>query len=193
MGEPARTRATYDDVKAAPPHRIAELVDGVLYTHARPAGPHALVSSVLGEELGPPFRRGRGGPGGWIFIDEPELHLGEDVLVPDMAGWRRERLPRVEDVPFFTLAPDWVCEVLSPSTASRDKGQKLPLYAASGVMHAWLIDPVARTLDVLRRAGEHWIFVATHAEQARIRAEPFDAVEIELGALWADLAPVKGG
>jgi Uma2 family endonuclease len=189
MGDPARRRATYEDVLAAPADRIAEVIDGVLYTQPRPAGAHTVVASALGDELGPPFRRGRGGPGGWILLDEPELHLGEHVVVPDMAGWRRERMPHVENVPFFTLAPDWVCEVLSASTASRDKGLKLPIYAESGVAHVWLVDPVARTLDALRREGTRWVFVATYANDVRVRIEPFDAVEVELGALWADLAP----
>jgi Uma2 family endonuclease len=189
MADAARKRATYEDVLAAPPNSVAELIDGVLQIQPRPAGAHGVVATALGEELGPAFRRGRGGPGGWIFIDEPELHLGPNVLVPDLAGWRRERLPSVENVPFFTLPPDCVCEVLSPSTARYDKGQKLPIYAAHGVANAWLVDPMARTLDVLRREGALWTLVATHADDARIRAEPFDAVEIELGALWADLAP----
>jgi Uma2 family endonuclease len=189
MADAARKRATYEDVLAAPPNSVAELIDGVLQIQPRPAGAHGVVATALGEELGPAFRRGRGGPGGWIFIDEPELHLGPNVLVPDLAGWRRERMPSVENVPFFTLPPDWVCEVLSPSTARYDKGQKLPIYAAHGVANAWLVDPMARTLDGLRREGTLWTLVATHADDARIRAEPFDAVEIELGALWADLAP----
>jgi Uma2 family endonuclease len=189
MSGPAFKRATYEDVLAAPPNCVAELVDGVLHSQPRPAGAQGLVATVLGEELGPPFRRGRGGPGGWIFVDEPELHLGQDVLVPDLAGWRRARMPSIENAPFFALAPDWVCEVLSPSTARFDKGQKLPVYAAHEVAHAWLVDPIARALDVYRRAGAFWVLVGSYADDARIRAEPLDAVEIELGALWADLAP----
>ena len=180
-------RATYEDVLATPPNRIAKIIDGVLHTQPRPAGAHAVVATALNEELGPPFRRGRGGPGGWIFLFEPELHLGEHVLVPDLAAWRRERMSRVQDVPYFTLSPNWVCEVLSPSTAKRDKGQKLPIYAKYEIEHAWLIEPSARTLDVLRLEGTRWILVATHADDARVHAEPFDAVDLELGALWADL------
>jgi Uma2 family endonuclease len=187
MADAAHKRATYDDVLAAPAGCIAELISGVLHTQPRPAGAHAAVASALGDELGPPFRRGRGGPGGWILLYEPELHLAEHVLVPDMAGWRRERMPGVRDVPYFTLPPDWVCEVLSPSTAKRDKGEKLPIYAAHGVGHAWLIDPAARTVEVWRLVTARWTFVGAYADDAKLRVEPFDAVEIDLGALWADL------
>jgi Uma2 family endonuclease len=187
VADPAVKRATYEDVLAAPPHRIAELIHGVLRTQPRPAGPHARAASALGEELGPPFNRGRGGPGGWILLFEPELHLGEHVLVPDFAGWRRERMPSIKDAPFFTLAPDWVCEVLSRATSKVDRGEKLPIYAEHRVPHAWLVDPLARTLEVLRLENTRWSIIATHAEGARIRAEPFDAVEFDLGALWADV------
>src|SRR5262245_26554666 len=117
MGDPARRRATYEDVIAAPPHKVAEVIDGELHLQPRPGGPHAAAATALGEELGPPFKRGRGGPGGWILLFEPELHLGEDILVPDLAGWRRERMPIITtEVPYFTLSPDWICEVLSPGT-----------------------------------------------------------------------------
>lgn len=189
MAAPLPRRATYDDVLAAPRHRVAEIVGGELRVTPRPAGPHALVASVLGEELGPPFRRGRGGPGGWILLDEPELHLGEDVLVPDLAGWRRERMPAVPDVAYFDLAPDWICEVLSPSTEKVDRASKLGIYAWAEVGHAWLVNPATRTLEVMRRAGPSWLTVGVHADSARIRAEPFDAIELDLGMLWTDLAP----
>jgi Uma2 family endonuclease len=180
-------RATYADVLAAPPHVIAEVIDGVLYTQPRPATPHTLASSALGEELGPPFRRGRGGPGGWLLLDEPELHLGAepDIVVPDLAGWRRERMPELPDAPYLTLAPDWACEVLSPRTQALDRTRKLPLYAREGVTHVWLIDPLAQTLEVYRLDGDTYRLVATHAGTATVRAEPFDAVELELAALWA--------
>jgi len=191
MANPARRRATYEDVLAAPAHLVAELVHGVLHTHPRPASPHAAAASALGEELGPPFKRGRGGPGGWILLDEPEVHLGEHVLVPDLAGWRRERMPAIADAPYFTLAPDWVCEVLSASTAKIDKTEKLPVYAEHRVAHAWLVDPILRTLEVLRLQGGQWSILATYCDDARVRAQPFDAIELELGVLWADVA-LKG-
>jgi Uma2 family endonuclease len=187
MAEPVRDRATYEDVVRAPETVVAELIHGVLHTHPRPASPHAAAASALGEELGPPFKRGRGGPGGWILLNEPELHLGEHILVPDLAGWRRERMPTIRQSPYFTLAPDWVCEVLSESTAKTDRSQKLPIYAEYCVAFAWLVDPILRTLEVLRLDGGRWSILAIHGDDARIRAEPFDAIELDLALLWADV------
>jgi len=184
VARPARSRATYDDLLAVPSNQVAELIDGLLHTHPRPAARHTNAASVLGEELGPPFRRGRGGPGGWVILDEPELHLGADILVPDLAGWRRARMPEIPDVPFFTLPPDWVCEVLSPSTEAIDRSEKLPIYARQGVAHAWLVDPIAKTLEVLRLDGNAHRVIATWRESARVRAEPFDAIELDLSLLW---------
>lgn len=188
MADPAKRSATYEDVLNAPEHMVAEIIDGELYLQPRPAKPHAVAASALGEELGPPFKRGRGGPGGWIILYEPEVHLGGDVLVPDLAGWRRERMPFMTTAEaYFTLAPDWVCEVLSPSTAVKDRAKKLPIYAREGVRHVWLVDPLQRTLDVLRLQDRNWLIVAVHEGNARVRAEPFDAIELELGVLWADV------
>jgi len=188
MAAPAKRRATYQDVIEAPEHMIAELIDGELLLHPRPALPHAAASSALGEELGPPFKRGRGGPGGWIIVDEPELHFEDNVLVPDLAGWRRERMPLIPtDKPYLELMPDWVCEVASPGTGKIDRRHKLPLYARAEVSHVWLVDPLQRTLEVLRRHGPQWLIVGTWADDERVRAEPFDAIELELGILWADV------
>jgi len=189
MADPVRRKATYEDVLAAPKHLIAEIIDGDLSLQPRPAGRHAAVASALGEELGPPFKRGRGGPGGWLILDEPELHLSSDILVPDLAGWRRERLPRVGDEAYFELRPDWVCEVLSPSTEKQDRTAKLSIYAREDVPNAWLVNPVQRTLEVLRLTSEGWLTLAVHHDDQRVRAEPFDAVELDLGVLWADLKP----
>jgi Uma2 family endonuclease len=181
----ARRRATYEDVLAAPAHVVAEVLFGVLYTHPRPAARHARAASRLGAELDGPFDRGRGGPGGWVLVDEPELHLGEDIVVPDLAGWRRARMPAFPyDAAYFTLAPDWICEVLSPSTSKIDRGDKLDIYAREGVGHAWLLDPLDKTLEVLRLAEGRWTRVGFHKDDARVRAEPFDAVELALGELW---------
>lgn len=171
----------------APRHVVAEVLDGELHLQPRPAKPHAAAATALGEELGPPFKRGRGGPGGWILLDEPELHLGEDILVPDLGGWRRARMPMLDDEAYFTLAPDWVCEVLSPGTAKIDRAEKVPIYAREGVGHVWLLDPLSRTLEVLRREGSQWLIVAVHRDDARVRAEPFDAIELDLAVLWADV------
>jgi Uma2 family endonuclease len=176
--------ATYADIEALPEGLTGQIVGGELFVSPRPANAHAQAAATLGMDLGSPFQRGRGGPGGWWIIDEPELHLAADVLVPDLAGWRRERLPTVPDSPYFTLAPDWICEVLSPSTARLDRVRKLPTYAAAGVRHAWIVDPSARTLEVFRLEGPHYALVAAYEGEQAIRAEPFDAVELELGALW---------
>lgn len=183
-------RATYEDVLAAPPEKVAEVIDGVLHLFPRPAKPHAAASAALGEELGPPFKRGRGGPGGWILLDEPELHLVDDILVPDLGGWRRERMPvMTTEVPYFDLAPDWVCEVLSDSTRKLDRTKKIPIYARSGVSHVWLVDPFARTLELLRLdpPREKYVIIDAWADDARVHAEPFDAIELDLSVLWADV------
>jgi len=184
----ARKEATYDELCGVPDHLMAQIVDGVLYTNPRPAKGHSNVASVLGEELGPPFRRARGGPGGWILLDEPELHLAPDILVPDLAGWRRERMPPMGATEaYFDLAPDWICEVLSPSTSALDRKRKLPIYARERVGHAWIIDPLACTLEVLRREGAQWLLLATYADADKVRAEPFDAFKLDLSFLWADV------
>ncbi len=193
MGDPAKRRATYDDVLAAPEHVIAEVVHGVLHTQPRPAVLHARASTRLGAELGGPFDRGRGGPGGWIILDEPELHLGDDILVPDLGGWRRTRMARLPlEAAFIAMAPDWICEVLSPGTQAFDRADKMDVYAREGVRHAWLVDPLARLLEVWRlehaEPGQpgQWLRAGTWTGEALVRAEPFDAVEIELAALWAE-------
>jgi Uma2 family endonuclease len=182
----AMKRATYEDVLNAPENKVAEILDGELVLSPRPALRHARASSRLGGHLDGPFDRGRGGPGGWLVLDEPELHLGEHVLVPDLAGWRRERLPSVPDAPWIDLAPDWVCEVLSPSTARIDRGRKLRIYAEAAVSHLWLLDPLEQTLEVLRLRDGAWTIVDVLTGKATVRAVPFDAIELELGELWPD-------
>jgi hypothetical protein len=178
--------ATYDDLAKLPPHLVAEIVGGELHASARPALPHAQVGAVLGGWLVPAFHQGRDGPGGWIILYEPELHLGEpvDVVVPDWAGWRRTRMPGVPPEPFTTLAPDWVCEILSPSTASFDRARKLAVYARAGVGHAWLIDPGVRTVEVLRLERGRWTILETAAGEDALRAEPFADIEIPLARIW---------
>jgi Uma2 family endonuclease len=185
VARPVQRRATYEDLLAVPEHLVAEIIAGELVTQPRPAFRHARASSRLGDLLGGPFDRGSGGPGGWIILDEPELHLHADVLVPDLAGWRRERMPELPDTAASELAPDWLCEVLSPSTSAMDRIDKLPIYAREGVLHVWLIDPLQRTLEVFRLDGATYRLVATHRDDVVVHAEPFDAVGLELGALWA--------
>ena len=177
--------ATLDDLAALPSNVVGEIIAGVLHTRRRPASPHAAAASALGEELGPPFKRGRGGPGGWVILDEPELHLGEDVLVPDLAGWRRERMRQMPHAAAFDLAPDWVCEVLSPSTLSIDRVGKVPIYAREGVGHVWLVDPLSQLLEVLRLDGATYRFIASYSAAATVRAEPFAAIALDLSILWA--------
>jgi len=178
--------ATYEDLMKVPDIMVAEIVDGELHASPRPALRHARAGSILGGRLTPPFDEGRGGPGGWWILFEPELHLGRHVLVPDLAGWRRTRLPVFPDEAYATLVPDWICEIVSPSTASLDRSKKLAIYARESVRHAWLIDPIAGTLEVLRLDGGRWTILATHSGSEVVRAEPFQEVELELQALWAD-------
>ncbi len=184
MSRPLKTGATYADLCAVPENYVAEILGGELYANPRPASRHSLAASALGAKLSSPFHFGENGPGGWWLLDEPELHFDADVLVPDIAGWRRERMPAVPAAAYLTLAPDWLCEVLSPSTESIDRGKKLAIYAREGVRHVWLVNPLLQTLEVLRLQSERWSLVAVHEGDNPVRAEPFDAVELPLGALW---------
>jgi Uma2 family endonuclease len=182
---PSRRPATYEDLLAAPPDKVAELIGGELHLQPRPAAPHALASSRLGMLLGAPFDLGTGGPGGWVLLDEPELHLGAEVLVPDMAGWRVDSGIQGElQAAYFSVPPAWVLEVLSPSTQRVDRILKLPRYHAAGVRHVWLVDPVGRSVEVFRREEVGWLLVATADGVQEVRLEPFDAVGLALGKLW---------
>jgi Uma2 family endonuclease len=184
MAEPAKKPATYADVLAAPPDVVAEIIDGVLETHPRPSPRHGLASSALGVRLGDAYQFGSGGPGGWIFIDEPELHLGPNIIVPDIAGWQRERLSRLPDVAYIDIVPDWVCEVLSASTEKRDRGAKRRIYAENGVRHYWLLDPRFQLLEVFALTEGHWLLLGTWGSDDVVRAAPFDAISISLADLW---------
>jgi len=186
------TPSVEEAFQAAPPEMVAEILDGELFLSPRSARPHANVASNLGGILLPAFKFGRGGPGGWVILDEPELHLGHrpDKLVPDIAGWRRERLPQAvggEDAPaHYDLAPDWACEVLSERTRSRDKGQKMRIYAREGVRHLWHVDPLKGMLEVFRLTEGQWQLVHTFTGKERVHAEPFEALELELELVWAE-------
>ena len=187
-------RATYEDVLHAPENKVAEILDGELFLSPRPAPPHAQASFRLGVAIGGSFDGASGssrGPGGWRILVEPELHVGDQVLVPDLAGWRLDRLPALPEQAYFSLAPDWVCEVLSPSTERFDRSRKLRIYAEAGVAHAWLVKPTDRTLEVLRLREGAWSIVGVWEDAAVVRAEPFEAVELELGRLWVDQAPAS--
>lgn len=176
--------ATYADLRRVPDHLVAEILAGDLFATPRPGLRHAYAASVLGIEIGGPFGRGRGGPGGWWILDEPELHLHDDVVVPDLAGWRRHRLPALPDEPALSLPPDWACEVISRSTETIDRGRKLAIYLRERVGHVWLINPESETLEVFASAGDRWTLLATFAGAAIVRAEPFDTVDLDLSALW---------
>ncbi|WP_437987575.1 Uma2 family endonuclease [Sorangium sp. So ce117] len=177
--------------QAVPDEMVAEILDGELYTFPRPARPHTRTASLLGSSLTGPFDRGRGGPGGWVILDEPELHLGPrpDKVVPDLAGWRRERMPDPlgpEDAPaHYDVAPDWVCEVISPRTERVDRGKKMRIYRRERVRHAWLINPVAQTLEVYRIDDGRWSLLDTYEGDEIVRPEPFDALDLPLADLWA--------
>jgi Uma2 family endonuclease len=179
-----RRRATYEDVLNAPEHKVAEIIDGVLYLSPRPAVEHGIATTELVTDLNTTLRKARGGPEGWWFVVEPELHFGEDVLVPDIAGWRQSRMPNAPTGPFSTLAPDWLCETLSPSTAKLDRTKKLRVYARERVQYVWLVDPGRKTLEALRLHGSSWVTQATYRAHDRVREEPFDSVEIDLAVLW---------
>jgi Uma2 family endonuclease len=164
---PLGRRATYDDLLEIPDHVVSEILDGELFTSPRPAPRHAHAQMNLSSALHGPFDRGRGGPGGWRILTEPELHVGQDVVVPDVAGWLRERMPRLPETDYFSTAPDWVCEVLSPSTTTFDRTRKLPIYARERVAHCWLVDPIARTLEILRLESGRWSFSPRTLEPKR--------------------------
>jgi len=167
---------------------IGEILHGQLITQPRPAPRHALVSSMVGGELINPYHQGRGGPGGWWILFEPELHLGRDVLVPDLAGWRRERLPVFPEEAYFTLAPDWVCEVLSPGTARTDRVVKMPIYAEQGIGWLWLVDPDQRTLEVFRLHDGHWLMENAWQQDDAVNAPPFAEHRFSLADLWVPAA-----
>lgn len=182
-------QATYDDIINAPENMVAEIVDGELYTSPRPASPHAVAGSVIGGDLLGSFHwppGGPKGPGGWWILYESELHFARNVLVPDLAGWRRERMPAVPNTPAFTLAPDWVCEVVSPHTARLDRVRKMPVYATEGVAYLWLVDPLMKTLEVYRLENQRWVVASTHAGSDPCRAEPFEAVELDMTRWWIE-------
>lgn len=186
MGLPATRQASYQDVLNAPPHLIAEIIDGELQLQPRPSASHADAATGIVSVLAPLRRRGGDAPGGWQILFEPELHLAEDIVVPDVAGWRRERLPHVPKAAFLTLAPDWVCEVLSPATARIDRSKKMRLYARTGVEYLWMVDPLVQVLEVFRLGGEFWQQVAVGTGSERVRMPPFEEVEVDLVDWWGE-------
>ena len=187
MSEPAKNKAVYKDLFDLPENMIGEIIDGELHVTPRPSVRHARVASFLSGEIIPPYQLGRGGgPGGWVILAEMEIMLGEHLLVPDFAGWRKERFPGVLKENWISVEPDWICEILSPGTMRVDKVLKMRVYAQYEIRYLWLIDPSARTLDVFRLSSGRWTLLETYVEDDKVRAEPFQEIEIELGNFWAE-------
>jgi Uma2 family endonuclease len=178
--------AQYEDIFDLPDNVVGQIVDGELIVSPRPSAPHAVAASALGGSLLPPFSFGRGGPGGWWILDEPELHLGPDILVPDLAGWRRERMPEAPKSAFFTLAPDWVCEVLSPSTARLDRGRKRDIYAREGIAFLWLVSTEEQQLEAFVLENGRWMLAGTFTGKQTVYVPPFEDVGLELGLIWGE-------
>ena len=179
-----KNRASYDDVLASPPEVVAELLNGVLHTSPRPSPRHALALSHLTIEVGGPFGLGRGGPGGWWILDEPELHLRQDVVVPDIAGWRRERMADLPETSYIDLAPDWICEVHSPSTRRIDRFEKWEIYRVAGVPYLWFVDPDVRGLEAFELRDGQWVLTASLKDEEEVRVPPFQAISFSLAGLW---------
>ena len=187
MGDPAKRKAVYEDLYNLPENMTGEIIDGELIATPRPSRSHTLTTTLLGARVTPPYHFGEGGgPGGWIIIIEPEIGLDGDILVPDLAGWNKNRFPTKEPHNWISVPPDWVCEVLSPGTVSKDKVVKMPIYAHHGVLHLWLIDPLEKTLEVFRLASSHWVVAGLHGGNDKVRAEPFSEIEIDLSNLWLE-------
>jgi Uma2 family endonuclease len=184
MADPALKFATYQDIVDLPENIVGEIIYGQLETHPRPAPKHALAAGSLGAELISPFHKGRGGPGGWWILPEPECHLRGHILVPDLAGWRRETMPGLPETAWFETVPDWICEILSPSTARKDRSVKMPLYAQLDVGYLWLIDPLLQTLEAYQLVESRWLLLATYAEEAAVCCAPFAEHTFPLDNLW---------
>ncbi|MDR3557669.1 MAG: Uma2 family endonuclease [Syntrophobacteraceae bacterium] len=188
MSEPAKKRATYEDLYSIPENMTGEILDGELIVHPRPSRKHTYAAFALGNRIGTPYLFGEGGgPGGWVILIEPEIQLGEHTLVPDLAGWKKERFLWEEDQNPISVTPDWICEILSPSTFRFDKMKKMPIYADSGVGYFWLLDPTAKILDPYRLKSNGWFPTARFYGGDKIRSEPFEEIEFDLGDLWPKL------
>jgi len=187
--KPGKRIATYEDVLRAPRDKIAEVLEGDLILNPRPRFEHSMVASCMNGDLSGPFHRKPGGPhgpGGWWILCEPELHLHGDIVVPDVAGWRRERMVEAPKGPFTAIGPDWVCEVISPSTAGHDRIVKMRIYAREKVGHVWLVDPATRVIEVFRLQDGQWVLAQSAYGSNFARLEPFAAVELELSRWWGE-------
>ena len=175
MPGPVNHPDIYQSLCDLPENLVGEVLNGELHTHPRPVPKHVRAYSALGGNLGGPFDWGSG-PGGWWILDEPELHLNTDIIVPDIAGWRRERMPKLPDIAWFEIPPDWVCEILSPSTARTDRIIKMPIYAREKVAHLWQIDPDLKLLEIYKLGtDQHWSLLTTLKDNDPVR-QPFNVV-----------------
>jgi Uma2 family endonuclease len=189
MAEPAKRIATYADIEALPPHVTGEIIFGTLVTHPSPAPPHGRAQSSLSYELEGPFNRGRGGPGGWIFLTEPELHLMGNVLVPDLAGWKSERLTPFPKTAWIDIAPNWLCEIILPATERYDRNEKRRIYATWGVEQMWLLDPRARVLECFTLVAGQWLLSRSFDDTEIVNAPPFEAANFPLSSLLLPAEP----
>ncbi|CCE24936.1 Uma2 family endonuclease [Methylotuvimicrobium alcaliphilum] len=184
MANTALKLPSYDDILALPENLVGEIINGRLEVQPRPAPKHALTCSSLGIEIGSLFHGRHGGSTGWWILDEPELHIGGHVLVSDLAGWRKQRMPQLPETAWFEMVPDWVCEVLSPATAKIDRSEKMPIYAGLGVFYCWLIDPMLHTLETYRLQEGHWLLQQSLKDDDQVSADPFAEHSFSLSHLW---------
>ncbi len=193
MSETATRLRGWADILAAPEELKAEILGGELVTSPRPHPRHAFTQAELSTDIAGAFQRGRGGPGGWWILIEPDVSFGpHDIVAPDLVGWRRARVPAFPEEQPIAIRPDWICEVLSPRTASRDRTAKSDLYLRSAVPHYWLADPEARTLEVFELEEGRWLRLGAWGDGDRARVPPFDAIELEVGALFPPESPRAG-
>ncbi len=177
--------AVYEDLYKIPDNMIGQIIGGELITMPRPSPRHIISASVLSSRISNPFHLGEGGPGGWVILYEPEIQLGSDTFVPDIAGWKKERFGKIPETNWISVVPDWICEVLSPGTARIDRKKKMPIYARFGVRHLWLLDPSEKTLEIFSRLDDGgWRLMSVYSEDDKARAEPFQEIEINLNSLW---------
>lgn len=184
MSNLALKPACYEDIVNLPENIVGEIMNGQLETHPRPTPKHALAAGSIGDELISPFQKGNNGPGGWWILPEPECHLKEQVLVPDLAGWRKKRMPTLPETAWFDIVPDWVCEILSPSTSRIDRIVKMPIYAELEVNYLWLIDPVLQTLEAFELKNKHWVLMGSFADNTTLSIAPFAEHTFSLSVLW---------
>lgn len=185
----------YQQLRGLPSHQNGEILNGTLRVSPRPAIPHAVAATEIAGDLRVHFRRKKdddGPPTGWWILAEPEIHLFTPgfthVLSPDIAGWKREHMPVIPRAAFISQVPDWVCEILSPATASYDRRAKARIYHQAGVTWRWLVDPNAQTIEAYRREGDFWVLLGTWGEDEKAFIEPFENFELDISQWWDGLA-----